>query len=306
MKALSLIPLTAWLSALPVYAIEAPPDDAPPPAEVGQPAAEAPAEKSDIAYLGVVSATVPEMLADHLNLKVGEGIVVRALMPDGPAAKAGLVVNDVITSVAGKPVGTSDELTARIAAQKPGDTVRLDVIHRGKSAGVDIVLGHRPARAEAPALGALDELNLDGVPKDLADRVKRMIEGNLGELKFDLEQGVEEAAPQIEDAMREMRERMGQAMRGMKIPDIGQQGGVEIHQGATFRLMDEQGSLELKAKDGGKEITVRDRDQNITWTGPWDTEQDKAAAPEDVRRRVERLDFDSGANGLRFRLRDPK
>jgi hypothetical protein len=68
--------------------------------------------------------------------------------------------------------------------------------------------------------------------------------------------------------------------------------------------MDDQGSIELKSNEGGKEITVRDKDQNITWTGPWDTDQDKAAAPDDVRKRVERLDFDSGANGLRLRLRN--
>ena len=131
-----------------------------------------------------------------------------------------------------------------------------------------------------------------------------MIEGNLGELKFDFEKGVQEAAPQVEDAIRKMREQMGKAMEEFKIPDVHQQGGIEVHQGATFRLMDGEGSIELKSNNGGKEITVRDKDQNITWTGPWDTEQDKAAAPEDVRRRVERLDIDSGANGLKLHLRN--
>lgn len=312
MKTISFITLTAWLTAAPVFAIEAPPDDAPPPVEVAPPAnapeappaAAGPVEKAAVAYLGVVSTTVPEMLAEHLGLKAGEGIVVRALMPDGPAAKSGLAVHDVITRIGAEPVGSSEELTARIAARKPGDKIRLDVIHQGKAAGLDVTLGSRPEQFAAPVPGALDQLNLDGIPKDLADRVRRMIEGNLGELRFDLEKGVDEAAPQIEDAMRQMRERMGKAMEGLKIPDVPQQGGIEIHQGATFRLMDDQGSIELKSNEGGKEITVRDKDQNITWTGPWDTDQDKAAAPEDVRRRVERLDFDSGANGLRLHFRN--
>jgi serine protease Do len=310
MKTITCITLTAWFAAMPVFAIEAPPDDAPSPVEVAPPA-KAPApdaggrvEKADVAYLGVVSMTVPEMLAEHLGLKAGEGIVVRALMPDGPAAKAGLATHDVITRVGDKPVGSSEELTARIAARKPGDAVRLDVIHQGKVAELDVTLGSRPEQLAGPVPGALDELNLDGIPEDLADRVRRMIEGNLGELRFDLEKGIDQAAPQVEDAMRQMRERMGQAMQGLKIPEIPQQGGIEIHQGATFRLMDDQGSIELKSNEGGKEITVRDKDQNITWTGPWDTDQDKAAAPDDVRRRVERMDFDSGANGLRLHLRN--
>jgi hypothetical protein len=312
MKTISFITLTSWLAAMPVFAIEAPPDDAPPPVEVAPqgavpqapPAVDGPQENAGVAYLGVVASAVPEVLAEHLQLRPGEGILVSALMPDGPASKAGLAVHDVITRVGEKPVGSSEELTARITARRPGETIHLDVIHQGKANGLEVTLGNRPPQFAAPAPEALGQLNLDGIPKDLADRVRRMIEGNLGELKLDFEKGMDQAAPQIEDAMRQMRERMGKAMEDMKIPEIRQHGGIEIHQGATFRLMDDQGSIELKSNEGGKEITVRDKDQNITWTGPWDTDQDKAAAPDDVRKRVERLDFDSGANGLRLRLRN--
>jgi hypothetical protein len=67
--------------------------------------------------------------------------------------------------------------------------------------------------------------------------------------------------------------------------------------------MDDQGSIELKAVDGGKEITVRDPQDQIIWSGPWDTEQDKAAAPDDVRQRIERLNFDGQGNGLRLQFR---
>lgn len=311
MKTIFFITLASSIAVLPVLGIEAPPDDAPPPAEVAPPAgapeapaAPAPAQQAAPAYLGVVSMTVPEMLAEHLGLKAGEGVVVRALMPDGPAAKAGLAVHDVITRLAGEPVGSSEELSARVAARKAGETVRLDVIHKGKQAEVELTLGSRPEHLAAPAPQALDQLNLDGIPKDLADRIRRMIEGNLGDLRLDFERGMDEAAPQIEDAMRQMRERMGKAMEDLKIPEMPQGGGFEIHRGATLRLMDDQGSIELKSVEGGKEITVRDKDDKIIWTGPWDTEQDKAAAPEDIRRRVERLDFDTGGNGLRLRLRD--
>jgi hypothetical protein len=301
MKTIYLITIATGIAALPVFAIEAPPDDAPPPVEAAPPGL---VEKAGIAYLGVVATGLPEMLAEHLGLKAGEGIVVRAMMPDGPAAKAGIAVHDVITRVAGDAVGSSEELTARITARQPGEKIHLDIIHKGKAAGLDVTLGNRPNHFALPDQGGLDQLDLDGVPKELADRVRRMVEGNLGELRLDFENGIEEAAPQVEDAMRQMREQMGKAMEGLKVPEIPQQGGIEIHQGATFRLMDDQGSIELKSNDGGKEITVRDKEQNITWTGPWDTEQDKAAAPEDIRRRVERLNFDNGANGFRLHFRN--
>ena len=43
----------------------------------------------------------------------------------------------------------------------------------------------------------------------------------------------------------------------------------------------------------------------MTWSGPWDTAQDKAAAPADVRQRMESLNLDSDfkGNGLRLKMR---
>ena len=65
-----------------------------------------------------------------------------------------------------------------------------------------------------------------------------------------------------------------------------------------------RGSIELNSKDGGKEATVRNKDGKVTWSGPWDTEQDKAAAPADVRARLDKLNLDGNflGGGLRLRL----
>ena len=300
------------LAVTPLLAIEAPPDDAPPPAELPQQQADAPAEApvapaAQPAYLGVVAVAVPEMLAGHLGLADGEGVLVQALSPDGPAAKAGLAAHDIITRIDGNPVASSADLTREVGKRQPGQQARLDVIHNGKAGTLDITLGARPAGLVAPAPQALDELNLDGIPNELAERIRRMIEGNLGEMQLDLERGVEQPVPQIEDAMRDMRKRMEDALKQpLQLPEIPAApapGGIQIHQGATFRLMDDQGSVEMKSDDGGKEITVRDKNDKILWTGPWDTEQDKAAAPDEIRRRIERLDFDNNGNGLRFQFR---
>ena len=302
---ITITPFLAALLASPVYAIEAPPDDAPPPAdpqaEAVNPAeaVEAPAPEMQRAYLGVVAERVPEMLASHLGLENGAGIVLRAVMPDGPAAKAGLRIHDVITRLAGQPVGSSDDLTNHINTRQPGDVIKLDLIRGGKPQEVDVTLGNRPAELAGMEIHPLDQLNLDGIPNHFADRVRKMIEGNLGEMKLDFGQGIHDVPPEIDQAMREMQDRMRKAAEGMPIPEI--RGGVQINQGATLRMMDNDGSIEIKSNDGGKEITVRDPQGKVTWTGPWDTEQDKAGAPEDIRRRVERLNFDDQGNGLRLR-----
>jgi len=313
------LPAIAAALALPAAAIEAPVDDAPPPAAQAQeenaeeapkakdePKAEAKDEaKVETAYLGVVTSEVPEMLNDHLGLKAGEGIIVRSVMPDGPADKAGIKVHDVITRVDDKAVASAMDLTAQVTAHKPGDKVRIDIIQKGKPANLDVTLGVRPDQIGGINLQPLDNLQLDGMPEDMAGRIRRMIEGNVGGLDLQLEEnGDIEAPPQIEDAMREMKQRMERALGGIQLQAPGFGGKIEIQQGATFKMMDEQGSVEIKSKDGSKEVTVRDKENNITWNGPWDTEQDKAAAPDDVRARVERLNIDGNfkGNGFRFKM----
>lgn len=313
MKNLSYTILSLGLVATTSQAIEAPVDDAPPPNDVAQPTAILPKENAapvpeahQSAYLGVVAGSIPEMLAVHIGLHASEGVVVRALMPDGPAAGAGLAVHDVITRIGGQPVATSEDLSRKINQLKAGEKVSLDLIQKGKKVVMDVTLGARPPELAAPQikpLEQLDQLNLDGVPQELAERVRRMIEGNLGDQPLDFGQGIHDAAPQFQEAMRDIKQRMEQAMQGIQMPEFQDQGGIQVQQGATFKLMDEQGSVELKSIHDGKEITVRDKDQQVVWSGPWDTAQDKAAAPEDIRQRVEKLDFDNNGNGLQMRFK---
>jgi serine protease Do len=312
MKTIPITTITVTLAALfamRAHAIETPADDAPPPPIAGAIPADndaKPEVKAETAYLGVVSSEIPEMLAAHIGVKQGEGIVVRAVMPDSPAAKAGIANYDVITRVAGQAVGSSEDLTKQVTAHKPGETVHLNLIHEGKATEADVTLGERPAQFADIDARPLDPLNLDGIPKELADRVRDMIQGNLGglQMQFGPNGGIADD-PQINEAMRDMKLRMENAMKGLKAPDLQMKGGIDIQQGATIRMLDGDGSIELKSSDGGKEVTIRDKDNKITWTGPWDTEQDKAAAPDDVRERVERLNLDTTfkGNGLRLRMR---
>lgn len=298
----------------PLFAVEAPEDNAPPPAAAANPqAAQLPEIKlqqedkaADVmatAFLGVVSSDVPEVLADHLNLKPGEGVIVRSLVPEGPAAKAGLVINDVITRVAGKAVGSPQDISEQITAHKPGDSVDLDLIHKGKATQLKINLGSKPEELAATEPEALDPLQLDGIPKDLADRIRKAVEGNLRGLDLQLGDAEGQVGPQMEEAMRELRLRMqGVIGQGFMLPGDDVDAKVKAQGGATIRMNDNKGSVEIKSTDGSKEVTIRDQQDKVVWNGPWDTAQDKAAAPADVRSRVDSLNIDTSFKGAGLRL----
>jgi len=65
-----------------------------------------------------------------LGIRVGEvpgapGVVIAALVPNGPAAKAGLHVGDAIVSIAGRPTPDPETLASVLATKKPGDVVTV-------------------------------------------------------------------------------------------------------------------------------------------------------------------------------------
>lgn len=300
---------------MPAFALEAPADDAPPPAvapqrdaklpEIKLQAEALPEPQAQVAFLGVVSGDVPEMLAGHLDLKPGEGVLVRSLVPGGPADKSGITANDVILRVAGQEIVSPEAISNQIATHQPGDTVTIDLIQKGKHTKLDVTLGVKPAAIAALEPQPLDPRNLDGLPKELAERIRRAIEDNLGGMDLKLGDNGLQIAPQMEEALRDLKKRMDDGMGNGLLPPEAGNVQPQIQGGATVRMKDQQGSVEVKSKDGGKEVTIRDQQDNVTWSGPWDTAQDRAAAPDDVRQRMQSLNLDThfNGNGLRLQMR---
>lgn len=58
---------------------------------------------------------------------VSDGVVVRAILPDGPAKKSALRSGDVILTVDGKPVTTPQELRNEVRSKKIGTAMTLEV-----------------------------------------------------------------------------------------------------------------------------------------------------------------------------------
>jgi serine protease Do len=66
------------------------------------------------------------------------GVIISSVTPGGPAAKAGLQAQDVITSVDGHPIKNGDELVSLITAKQPGSTVRIGFTRNGKQQTAEV------------------------------------------------------------------------------------------------------------------------------------------------------------------------
>ena len=115
-------------------------------------------------WIGVQIQPVTQDIADGMGLKQAEGALVADPQKDGPAAKAGIEAGDVITSANGQPVKDARELARIIGGFAPGNTVRLDVLHKGQRKVVSMTLGQLPnaqqASADADGKGAAHGTNV--------------------------------------------------------------------------------------------------------------------------------------------------
>ena len=102
-------------------------------------------------WIGVQIQPVTQDIADSLGLKKAEGALVAEPQANGPAAKAGIESGDVITAVNGDPVKDARELARTIGGLPPGNSVKLNVLHKGQDKTVNLTLGQLPNTMEAKA-----------------------------------------------------------------------------------------------------------------------------------------------------------
>ena len=74
----------------------------------------------------------------------GRGVLVVSIDPDGPAARAGLLVGDIIMTWNAKPVDRVREVMQFLGAESAGSTVDLGLIRGGAPTALKVVIGERP------------------------------------------------------------------------------------------------------------------------------------------------------------------
>src|SRR5438128_1775802 len=116
------------------------------------------------AYIGLTSITIDGSLA-ALNLPVKSGALVQSVQKGAPAERAGIhggnvsgniesgqvaVGGDIITSINGQTVNSSEDLANDISSKKPGDTVTVGLLRatgggRYEKKTVRVTLASRPS-----------------------------------------------------------------------------------------------------------------------------------------------------------------
>lgn len=85
-------------------------------------------------WLGVSAQPVDEAKAKANNLKVGEGLNVLTVVPNGTFEQLGVKTGDVILSINQKAVNTPPELIASAQSLSEGDSIEVNLVSNGEKA----------------------------------------------------------------------------------------------------------------------------------------------------------------------------
>jgi len=92
-------------------------------------------------YLGVLFAPVPDVVYAQLpQLERARGVVVSYVLPDSPAAKAGLRRNDILLQYDDHKVRDCEQLALLIRDDTPNRSVRLKYLRAGKEETAEATL----------------------------------------------------------------------------------------------------------------------------------------------------------------------
>ena len=100
------------------------------------------------AYLGVGTQPVvlPNDLRERLGLTQRTAVIVVNVSSDSPAAAAGLVMGDVIVSIAGHAIAEPGDLVAVLQPDRVGNTVTTSILRGGEPRQIQVTVGERPSR----------------------------------------------------------------------------------------------------------------------------------------------------------------
>jgi len=110
-------------------------------------------------WLGVRTEDMTHRLARELGVKTTEGALVREVLEDTPAEKAGLKEDDIIVEFNGKKIGDAEDLSDAVSSTAPGTAANAVLMRNDESKTVAVTVGRAPRERALTLFGALPRMN---------------------------------------------------------------------------------------------------------------------------------------------------
>src|SRR5213592_5219095 len=260
----------------------------------GMPGGHDNAPKVPMTFLGVETSQVPNVVCEQLGLTKGLGLVVEYVVPNSPAASAGIRQNDILKMLNDQILIEPSQLRKLLQTFSDGTDVTFTILRKGQEQKITVKL----AKKEMPQRHSMmPGENNDGhwdfdETGDLGEQMQELKE-QLQEQLGDAQRGmIRGAVIKAHEAARRAREDARRAAREIRIlsSDNGAVKATRIDLGkAQIVFSDEKGEMKLENVNGKKLLTAKDPQGKLLFSGPVETKEDLDKVPTDVRERYETL-----------------
>ena len=104
-------------------------------------------------FIGVQYRELTPELARQFKLENTRGLLIQAVEPNSPAAKAGLERGDVVVKLGDKELAAAGDLRGQVERLEAGAEVPLEFYRGGKRQTVQITIAERPSQAPLEPIG---------------------------------------------------------------------------------------------------------------------------------------------------------
>lgn len=136
-------------------------------------------------WLGVMIQDVTRDLAETFGMPQPRGALIAQVLPNGPAAEAGLQAGDIILRFDGKEVPVSSALPPLVGASPVGEPASVEVLRAGRRQTIEVSIGELPDEDTLTGIGRAVE------PRATVNRIGLVVSdlGREQREEFGLERG---------------------------------------------------------------------------------------------------------------------
>ena len=102
------------------------------------------------AFIGLAPATITPQIAQQLGRPDSHGVIVLSVVPEGPAATAGIQPGDALVTLDGAELTTAEDLLGALRRHRPGDIVDVQIDRSGQPVDTRITVADRAPAEFAP------------------------------------------------------------------------------------------------------------------------------------------------------------
>ena len=261
------------------------------PGAPGHPGHHEKAPKVPMTFLGVETSQVPDVVSEQLGLGKGLGLVVEYVVPDSPAASAGIQQNDILKMLNDQILMEPSQLRKLLQTFSDGTDVTLTILRKGQEQKITVKLSKKemPQRHSfMPGENHDWDFDETGDVGEQMQEMKEQLQEQLGAQRGMIRGAVIRA----HEAAKRAREDARRAAREIRIlsKDNGAIKATKIDLGkAQIVFCDGKGEMKLENVNGKKLLTAKDPQGKLLFSGPVETKEDLDKVPADVRERYETL-----------------